>query len=740
MKNILTLIMCFVLVGGTAFSRINPNQKIDTNPMPRPQENSLLDFEKIETLGIESYIKDRKSSLQGNANFIYDVTDARFTHTTTSTPIVFNSEDGKTYMVATQIRRDGGDLAGSNVLVFTSEDFGASWSQPDLYKSPNETANVTSADDVYVWPNIGFANIGGTPVTLVGATVARKTPDPNNQGEFVYPWWGNTYFLNYQGLDGIYLHPPDEKDRIVSPEGENQYFFTQNATTNLDPDNGGFYFAGGTLPAETNSQSGYYGAVYVNFEDNTLGSFRQIAPSAMYASNFFLGDEKNQSYSSPMDIDTDENGNIYVAVNNSFADDNSLSVRRVGFSKSADGGETWSDMIVTPDKAYEQYAIDYGLNAVDGLQTINQEVYQATSLVVTGEDQFSFFMSSWANLVDDDGDGQLDDYSKNEIHIVEVKYDKGNWSIVKVANAMSNDNMKYFWERMPRDRGNNPWIHATDYAIITSLEGSTKFEGNVNLTRALVPVMHGLGMEINAALTADGNDIIVKWVTLNDNPISLDEPFTYYQPTTTQGLPDTVAVETNEWRVNDIYIANRKIDGGSWETVNATNDDKHYKFTKMPKLVPNLNNIPIVASMSDISSSVYYWNLSISAPGTKQLPDPILQTVYNGFMMTLWGLNLDAGPASAEDDLIISSLDLKVSPNPAISDNVTISFSIETPVRTTIKLSDAMGREIETIMDREMLSGSQSRTVNIDNLSSGAYYITLTVGERSITKLLNITK
>ena len=730
MKNILTLIMCFVLVGGTAFSRINPNQKIDANPMPRPQESSLLDFEKIETLGIESYIKDRKSSLQGNANFIYDVTYATYTHTAaTNSPIIFNSEDGKTYMTATQPRfgLDGG-FAGANVLVFSSEDFGTSWSQPDLY---TEGGIATSTEDVYTWPNIGFANIGGTPVTVVSAIQARKsTPNP-------YSWRGVSYFLNYQGLDGLYINHIESPSEM--PEGENQYFFQQNSATNVDPNNGGVYFVGGMDNMTDFDQTGYYGIVSFNFDETTTGSFRnQIVPPAFYASNFRLGEAKTDSYSAPMDVDTDDDGNIYAAVNNLFAGDDAIG-RKVGFSKSTDGGETWSDMIVAPDVAYEQYTIDYNLDPSAGIAGPGQSSYQQYSMIVTGEDQFSFFMAVWANLLDADGENGIDDIFKAEIHIVEVKYNKGNWSIVKVANAMSNDNMEYLWTKSPGSTGGSSWGMALDWGISGNMQA--KFGLNPNTDVAVVSNIHYQGLEVNAAKTADGNDIIVKWTTINDKPITLDEPFTMYDAyVTEQGLNDTMAVEVSEWRVNDIYIANRKIDGGSWETVNATNDDLHYKFTKMPKLVPNLNNIPVVASMSDISSSVYYWNLSTAMQGVKQLPDPVVQTIYNGYMMTLWGLNLDVGPASAEDDLVINSLDLKVSPNPAITDNVTISFTIETPVHTTITLNDAMGREIETIMDRQMISGSQSRTVNIDNLSSGAYYITLTVGERSITKLLNVTK
>ena len=78
-------------------------------------------------------------------------------------------------------------------------------------------------------------------------------------------------------------------------------------------------------------------------------------------------------------------------------------------------------------------------------------------------------------------------------------------------------------------------------------------------------------------------------------------------------------------------------------------------------------------------------------------------------------------------------------PNP-FNPTTTIEFYIPQTDYVTIKIFDIVGREIATLMNRELVTGHQTITWNGKNVSSGIYFIKLESGELVQTKKMVLLK
>ncbi len=74
-------------------------------------------------------------------------------------------------------------------------------------------------------------------------------------------------------------------------------------------------------------------------------------------------------------------------------------------------------------------------------------------------------------------------------------------------------------------------------------------------------------------------------------------------------------------------------------------------------------------------------------------------------------------------------------PNP-FNPTTTISFSIPTKSFVTLKVYDALGKEVAVLVSGELLAGTYSRQWNASGLPSGVYFYTLQAGSLSETKKL----
>ncbi len=78
-------------------------------------------------------------------------------------------------------------------------------------------------------------------------------------------------------------------------------------------------------------------------------------------------------------------------------------------------------------------------------------------------------------------------------------------------------------------------------------------------------------------------------------------------------------------------------------------------------------------------------------------------------------------------------------PNP-FNPTTTIGFTLQVSGFTTLKIYDALGREISTLVNEQQRSGNYSVPFNASSLSGGMYFYTLRVGASSITRRMALLK
>jgi len=78
-------------------------------------------------------------------------------------------------------------------------------------------------------------------------------------------------------------------------------------------------------------------------------------------------------------------------------------------------------------------------------------------------------------------------------------------------------------------------------------------------------------------------------------------------------------------------------------------------------------------------------------------------------------------------------------PNP-FNPATTFSFKISETGRVTLKVHDILGREVATVVNEELQSGSYNFRFDASNLSSGGYFYTLTSGQFSSTQKMVLTR
>jgi hypothetical protein len=84
----------------------------------------------------------------------------------------------------------------------------------------------------------------------------------------------------------------------------------------------------------------------------------------------------------------------------------------------------------------------------------------------------------------------------------------------------------------------------------------------------------------------------------------------------------------------------------------------------------------------------------------------------------------------------ISASDLKVSdcyPNPS-NGTTTIALSIENAARVSVQVFNLTGQKIMEVPAANFAKGVHNISVDVSNLTPGAYFYTVTAGTQSITK------
>jgi hypothetical protein len=156
----------------------------------------------------------------------------------------------------------------------------------------------------------------------------------------------------------------------------------------------------------------------------------------------------------------------------------------------------------------------------------------------------------------------------------------------------------------------------------------------------------------------------------------------------------------------------------------------------MPIIVPDINNIPILEMESvEITNTTHPWyghysrfmqQLKIDAWYTQNL-------LFTNFNAT--------GSVGVETVEAPSKFRLNdVYPNPVVNGHAEISFSIDRNANTRLELYNSLGQFVKLLQAGELPTGPYAVNVNTNDLPSGVYYYTLTVGGETLTKTMTVIK
>lgn len=696
--------------------------KYDATKYPRP-------VEKIEMPSLSDYhhqqmmkAKKDKSSLdlfRANIGVAFITQNNWYTLSGNATPIAYDPISGGTFISTNQLQLADGALLGTAFRMFYSTDL-ENWSGGD-------TLHVFEGPYWNMYPSIGIANVD----------------ESTNPGDVWYMITGRN--LEYQvGINGINLQvklgPEDDADVIAqslggprtnnSPHQQNYGAF--NVASHNVPGEEKIYFAGTLDPVDgLVDQYGYYGLLSFDMYNEDFGS--RIVPEQWWTDKFREPGGISVSYNGPMSIDTDPSGNVYTGVDN-FSSANP-DFRLPGFSKSTDGGETWSEFNYCPQGVLDAWLQDNGLsNAVK----IGLTAYTKDDMVVYGEDEVSYFAVRY--LYEEPAP---DSSVFVTVSILEFNYNGTAWSIRQITDMF--DDFTEFEDQNFVDlsaAGNlRPAIlyqNSTTTASLGARYGDTK--------QTFISDDNPIGWEVQASKTADGENIVVKWVEYTGIRELEDSVNVYLLRTNEQLIDDTLQARIGVLPTNDVHMSWRATDATSWNgKFNVTNDEVYYKFTWIPKVIPSVDNIPMV---TNVTAHDIYGDDPDDDPSFIGFPYDMYQMWHNGFNQRTWVANVDGTQNAPEGNSIVNTVETNIEhnfainnifPNPA-SDKAQLTFTVEEASDVEINIHDGFGRVVKNIFNSSAAAGTQGFTFSTSELPSGAYYVTIIVGDKSATQILNVVK
>jgi len=246
-----------------------------------------------------------------------------------------------------------------------------------------------------------------------------------------------------------------------------------------------------------------------------------------------------------------------------------------------------------------------------------------------------------------------------------------------------------------------------------------------------------LGHEVQAAKTADGKSIVVKYIDFRDSTIKLDAPYGVY--VYDRDNETYVADQVEYVTCTDIFLTHRKLNEVEFSpVVNATNDLYYQKISRMPDVVESVNEVGLfihrfplhVKTMADYS------------PQLGAIPDAICQQMGEFFQLVDF-CTLDADHEPTGEVGVETKFDYdfridNVYPNPA-TDNAEIVFVLDKSSNVTIDMFDVVGHKTNLRKGFET-KGAHVFSINTADYPTGSYIITMTVEGRRVAKSINIVK
>ncbi len=530
----------------------------------------------------------------------------------------------------------------------------------------------------------------------LGVVNYDESSSPENFAYYSFgPYWQHTSGTSYNVEDGKYL--------VVTPQHTEHFELAQPINNNdgypwwtatVTGTNGmGFplFFQGNMLSSVEGLPYGIYGisSLYVIPENDEVDFAYSGIPEQLELDNF-RPSTQDGSYNNIAHVGADKSGNLYFCANNMFADD--VNNRVPGVIKSTDMGETWSDWNKMPAGIIEDYFLAQGalLEEDHGFYA-----YRPNDFIVYAEDNYSYF-------------GRLtyifprNDTLFRSIFIAECNYNGSEWSLIPVAELMTNN----LWAIMDRGTGGI----AKD-SLYSSLRAN----------------------EVEAAVTADGSAVLVKWVDLNDNIVEIDPPVTVVATGGSDPNYTEITVEFDTVFTTDIFYSYRKLNETNFsEVVNITGDELYNNFTFLPNVIPSLNDVMMMTYITikpddPLDPRNSYPETTI----TQWLIDERSQMAF---------LHFDAeNPANSVEERRISLSTGDMYPNPA-AENITIPLDVKKDGSVTVEIFTTLGEKIATVHNGMLSAGHQVLPFSVRDLNSGVYICKVSMNGGVTSELFTVQR
>lgn len=600
------------------------------------------------------------------------------------TPYVYEPASGFYFNVFNTRQEDNDNEEGvARLYLRWSTNGGNTWQARIL-------AEELSEDAFLLYPSINVYNsTGGNTLADIDILVTCPRYTPTLDGTSYTAT--STKIISVVSLDD-FTGPETVDFSINQPtltDGPNSDQYGFIATQNFTQGNN-FYMFGRALLRDSEVGGSTYAVGRIPTDLTDLKFYR---PANLTDDNFRPGDQPGSSYNGAMLVDADEEGNLYGAFNNFYGNTapGARWPRVPGFSKSTDGGETWSEINQMPTTVLDDFLFTYGWDGEIGVDAVpfpSQFPYQGNGFIVTGPDQLSIFV----NIYIYGGDAE-----SSRAAVAEAHYDGSAWSM----------NLVSMLEARP------------DQFLVIRNAGEVSVAGWRDSLQ-----VYNRGNELQAARTENNDAVIVKF---ND----LVEDYVYdIAPYNVDGTGTGEVIIYS----SDTYMAVKDIANNTWlEAKNVTEDIKNDKGTYVPRVVPSIERI------SFFNLDVVPWGDVYNTDFPRSDSPERLQEFYadwNPQDVQFTEVNYN-NPVSVENEETLSVTD--IFPNPS-AEQFTLNFNVENPGQTTIKMYDSMGRLVSNLVNEFMDGGFQSRTFRVNELGNGTYYINMVNGATNETIPLQIVR
>lgn len=551
-----------------------------------------------------------------------------------------------------------GTFSGMEVGVLRSTNFGVSWNLDVVQTITGLVGNPILG----LVNNQGLTDASKLPLSI--HAVDYKFLPNNRVGEDGSSLWNRTDAGAYR-LPLTDQAPPG--DGYVYERGD---LYTDNV-------NGVVNFAGYLNPSPT-AQYGAYG--FLNFS-LLIEDFVQAPtiPSAWALDKWAPSNAIDRTPNAPMLIEGDQDGNLYAAFNNLTSEADA--VRSVQVMKSTDNGITWGPMNEMPSSLLTQFVTSRG-----GDFAYQPDPFSGGDFLVTAPDEYSFFYRVGTAVLSVTDPTRLD--TVLSYSVVEASYKGGSWTMTEVAD-----------------------LQTFNFQFYIALDSVSTAIG----APAIAVDDNGRGAEIQAARTADGKSIVVKYVDINPDRAQNTFPPIRVFDVQANGTANELDPLTSVFDT-DIFLVKRARTSSTWGAKVNVSDDASMNFrTYMPKIVPDTNNVPILRM------------LGMAVTG---LPTAVTQMMFTDGATVEFA---SSGVVSVEDEKSYTFRFGSIAPNPVMS-TAEVSFTLDKAASVGIEVYDMLGNQLQSIATQSMTAGMHGVNVDATAFSAGTYHVALVVDGVRIMK------